>query len=473
MRSTTSCFLTYSAEAAAAIEQLSCARWQGRVAAATAGAADILGLARHVSLGDRIMLHGRRHAATVAEIVSLRGDVAHAMTFAAVSGIGVGTPTTAPMHAALTGLAVSDAWIGRVLDPLGRPLDARARPQGGASLCPVRAAPADATRRARLGPRVSLGVRALDLFATCRQGQRIGLFAGSGIGKSTLLAMLARNVACDVAVIALVGERGREVREFIEDDLAPSGLERSVVVVATSDASPLMRREAAYAAITVAEHYRDSGRNVLFLMDSVTRFCQALREIALSAGEPPASRGYPPTVFAELPRFLERAGPGPDAGDRSGRMTAFFTVLVDGDDFNEPICDAVRGILDGHIILSRQLAGQGHYPAIDILHSVSRLVSAIATPDQREAGRKIRAALAAYRDAEDLIQLGAYVSGSNPALDASIRLRPELQDFLCQDHLLHCPINETLSRLKELSARLDGAGPSGNKAPAVRPPGKA
>ena len=251
-------------------------------------------------------------------------------------------------------LAPCDGWLGRVIDPLGNPVDGRgALPRGDRPL-PVRAGPPDATGRARLGDRLDLGVTALNLFTTCRSGQRLGLFAGSGVGKSTLLSMLARQTACDVAVLALVGERGREVREFLEDDLGPEGLARCVVVTATSDTPPLLRREAAYAAMTVAEHFRDQGKSVLLLMDSVTRFCLALREIGLSVGEPPATRGYPPSVFAELPRLLERAGPGPEREGGAGQITALFTVLVEGDDHNEPIADAVRGILDGHVVLDRR-----------------------------------------------------------------------------------------------------------------------
>jgi flagellum-specific ATP synthase len=262
------------------------------------------------------------------------------MAFGAAEGLGPGGPVHASLPPLSGTLAVADGWVGRVIDPLGRPLDGKGALPCGPAPRPLRAAPPPATARARLGGRISLGVRALDLFATCRQGQRLGLFAGSGIGKSTLLAMLARQAACDVVVLALVGERGREVREFLEDDLGADGLARSVVVVATSDMPPLMRREAACAAMTVAEHFRDTGRHVLLLMDSVTRYCLALREIALSAGEPPATRGYPPSVFAELPRLLERAGPGPSSG--GGSITAMFTVLVEGDDHNEPVADAVR-----------------------------------------------------------------------------------------------------------------------------------
>jgi flagellum-specific ATP synthase len=300
----------------------------------------------------------------------------------------------------------------------------------------VRAPPPPATARARLGPRLDLGMRVLNTFATCREGQRLGLFAGSGVGKSTMLSMLARHTAADVAVLALVGERGREVREFIEDDLGAAGLARSVVVVATSDTPPLMRREAAYAAMTVAEHFRDQGRSVLLLMDSVTRFCLALREIGLAAGEPPATRGYPPSVFAELPRLLERAGPGleppPRSGARAGMITALFTVLVEGDDHNEPVADAVRGILDGHVVLDRRIGEAGRYPAVDVLRSLSRAVPGCNDPEENALTRRARGILALHADMADLVRLGAYRAGSDPAVDEAIALAPRIEAMLRQ-----------------------------------------
>jgi FliI/YscN family ATPase len=294
------------------------------------------------------------------------------------------------------------------------------------------------------------GVRAIDALLPCGKGQRVGIFGGSGVGKSTLLGSMSRHNSADVTVIAMIGERNREVRGFLENELGPEGRRRSVVVCATSDRPAPLRVRACFVALAVAEYFRDQGASVLLVMDSVTRLAMAQREIGLAAGEPPSQKGYTPSVFHLLPKVLERAG-----NFRRGSITAFFTVLVEGDDFNEPVCDAVRGILDGHFILSRQLAGQGHYPAIDILHSVSRLTSAIATPGQQGAARRLRQALAAYRDSEDLIQLGAYVAGSNPALDASIRLRPELLEFLRQDHRERADAGETLRRLEELSRRLE------------------
>ncbi|HTW28794.1 MAG TPA: FliI/YscN family ATPase, partial [Acetobacteraceae bacterium] len=355
-------------------------------------------------------------------------------------------------------LAVSDRWLGRVIDPVGRPMDGRGPLPPGSEPRPVRAAPPDATTRARLGERLDLGVRVLNGFATCRQGQRLGLFAGSGVGKSTLLSMLARYTQCDVAVLALVGERGREVREFLEDDLGPEGLARSVVVVATSDSSPLMRREAAYTAMTVAEHFRDQGKSVLLLMDSVTRFCTALREIGLSVGEPPATRGYPPSVFAELPRLLERAGPGPLLPDGSaGHITAFFTVLVEGDDHNEPVADAVRGILDGHVVMDRRIGEAGRYPAVDVLRSLSRTVPGCLTPAETELVRHARAVLAVHAEMADLVRLGAYAPGTDPKVDEAIRVVPRIEAVLRQGRGETTDLSGTFAALRE--ALQGGAAP--------------
>jgi flagellum-specific ATP synthase len=274
------------------------------------------------------------------------------------------------------------------------------------------------------------------------------LFAGSGVGKSTLLSMLARRTDCDVAVLALVGERGREVREFLEDDLGAEGLARSVVVVATSDSPPLMRREAAYAAMTVAEHFRDQGKRVLLLMDSVTRYCLALREIGLSTGEPPATRGYPPSVFAELPRLLERAGPGPEGNP--GSITAFFTVLVEGDDHNEPIADAVRGILDGHVVLDRRIAEGGRYPAIDILRSLSRSVPGCNGAEENALARRARGILALHADVADIVRLGGHRPGVDPAVDEAIRLAPAIEALLRQGREEATSIEDTFAGLAEI-----------------------
>jgi FliI/YscN family ATPase len=305
------------------------------------------------------------------------------------------------------------------------------------------------------------GIRAIDSLLPCGKGQRIGIFGGSGVGKSTLLGCMSRHNSADVTVIAMIGERNREVRGFLEHELGPEGRERSVVVVATSERPAPLRVRACFVALAVAEYFRDQGASVLFVMDSVTRLAMAQREIGLAAGEPPSQKGYTPSVFNLLPKILERAG-----NFRRGSITGFFAVLVEGDDLNEPISDALRAILDGHIVLSRQLASQGHYPAIDILQSVSRLTNQISTREQAEAGRRMREALAAYRDAEDLIQLGAYVSGANTVLDASVRMRPELLEFLRQDQAAESPREESMARLVDLAGRLE------QPAAALAPPAK-
>jgi flagellum-specific ATP synthase len=450
-----------SAAALAALHDLPAVRLEGRVAGVSGLAVEVGGLSHHLSVGDRIALLSRHGHDVPAEIVGFRGGLAQAMTYGPAEGLGPGSaalaalPTAGAAHGAA--LAVSDGWIGRIIDPLGRPLDGRGKLPHGPAPMPVRAPPPPATRRARLGERLDLGVRVLNTFATCRRGQRLGLFAASGVGKSTLLAMLARHTACDVAVLALVGERGREVREFVEDDLGPAGLARAVVVVATSDTPPLLRREAAYAAVTVAEYFRDQGKSVLLLMDSVTRFCLALREIGLSAGEPPATRGYPPSVFAELPRMLERTGPGPEGTGRpAGHITALFTVLVEGDDHNEPVADAVRGLLDGHVILDRRIGEGGRYPAVDVLRSLSRAVPGCNSDAENALTRRARAILALHADMADLVRLGAYRAGTDPAVDEAIALAPRLEAMLRQGREERTSLADSFAGLR---AAIDG-GPA-------------
>jgi FliI/YscN family ATPase len=353
--------------------------------------------------------------------------------------------------------------LGRVIDGFGKPMDGGGRLEATAAYSLYGQATNPLSREHITQPLVT-GIRAIDSLLPCGKGQRIGIFGGSGVGKSMLLGSMSRHSSADVTVIGMIGERNREVRGFLENELGPEGRKRSVVVCATSERPAPLRVRACFVALAVAEYFRDQGASVLLVMDSVTRLAMAQREIGLAAGEPPSQKGYTPSVFNLLPKILERAG-----NFRKGSITGFFTVLVEGDDFNEPICDAVRAILDGHIILSRQLAAQGHYPAIDILNSVSRLTSAIATPRQKEAARDLRSALSCYRDAEDLIQLGAYVAGSNPELDASIRLRSELNAFLRQDHMAKAPIGETLARMDQLARALT-AKPA---VPAAAPQAKA
>ena len=430
-------------------------RLEGRVRGISGLRVELEQLSSRISVGDRLTLRPRCGGDVPVEVVGFRGGVVQASAFAGTEGLGPGS--VAWMKASQPKgvfsqavLPVGDGWIGRVIDPLGRPLDGKGALPRGRSMRPIRASPPDATRRARLGPRIDLGVRALDLFATCREGQRLGLFAGSGVGKSTLLSMLARHARCDVAVLALVGERGREVREFIEDDLGAEGLARSVVVIATSDQPPLMRREAAYAAMTIAEHFRDQGKSVLLMMDSVTRFCLALREIGLSAGEPPATRGYPPSVFAELPRLLERAGPGPEHHGKAGHITGLFTVLVEGDDHNEPVADAVRGILDGHVILDRRIGEGGRYPAIDIQRSLSRTVPGCLAGDEAALVSRARGLLAVQAEMADLVRLGAYKPGSDARVDEALRLVPKLEALLRQGRHEFSSLNESFTHLRDI-----------------------
>src|ERR1700676_2282784 len=334
--------------------------------------------------------------------------------------------------------------LGRVIDGFGKPLDGLG-PIGAKELYDLYAAAPGPLEREPIGETLTTGIRVIDSLLTCGKGQRIGIFGGSGVGKSTLLGAMSRYSSADVSVIALVGERNREVRDFIEHDLGPDGLKRSVLVVSTSDRPAPLRIRAAFVALAVAEYFRDQGRDVLLVMDSVTRLAMAQREIGLAAGEPPSQKGYTPSVFNLLPRVFERAGKF-----RKGSITGFFTVLVEGDDFNEPIADAVRAILDGHIVLSRDLGAAGHYPAIDILNSVSRLASDLSAARQKDAMMKLRESMAAYRRTEDLINLGAYVSGANPKVDAAVRVRSNLEAFLRQAPDARVPLPEPLLRMADL-----------------------
>ena len=363
----------------------------------------------------------------LAEIVGFRGELAVLLACEESQAVYPGAKVFIQTEPAV--LYPSDKWLGRVVDPFGLPMDGGPELPHGPYAKPVDAPPPSAHTRSRIEERLHLGVRVMDLFTPCGQGQRLGLFAGSGVGKSTLMGMLAKGADADVIVIGLIGERGREVREFVEDALGPEGLARSVIVTATSDAPAPARKRAAMSALAVAEYFRDQGRQVLCLLDSVTRFAMAQREIGLAAGEPPTTRGYTPSVFAELPKLLERAGPGKQG---SGAITGLFTVLVDGDDHNEPVADAVRGILDGHIVMSRHIGERGRYPAVDILKSLSRLASQLHGPDEAELVRNVRRLISTYSDMEELIRIGAYAPGADPETDRAIRLNEGLNEFLTQ-----------------------------------------
>lgn len=397
----------------------------------------------NVGLGELCLLQSERDSFEVmAEVVGFRGERVLLMPLGETAGLHAGCPVTACDRPPMP--QPGPALLGRVFDALGRPFD-------GFGPVPLHRAaagnarPPHPLRRQRIKDVFPTGVRAVDVFTPFGRGQRLGLFAGSGVGKSTLLGMIARSAAADVVVIGLVGERGREVREFLEKDLGPEGLARSVVVVATSDTPAPLRLRAATTATAIAEGYRDAGQNVLLLMDSVTRFAMAQREIGLAIGEPPATRGYTPSVFAMLPRLLERAGAG-----EQGAITALYTVLVEGDDMNEPVADTVRGILDGHLVLSRALAHANHYPAIDILESVSRLTRDICSAPEVELAARAREFLALYKRNEDLITVGAYQSGANAELDRAVALHPRLRDFLRQPVHEATPRDAGFTRLQQI-----------------------
>lgn len=376
------------------------------------------------------------------EVVAVGDGVVTCMPYGELRGLRVGHRVTGDERP--PSIPVGESMLGRVIDALGNPLDDRG-PLGTVEAVPIDGTPPHPLRRPRIDTPMSLGVRAWDTLVPAGRGQRVGVFAGSGVGKSTLMGMVARSTAADVNVVALIGERGREVREFVEADLGPEGLARSVIVVATSDTPALTRLRAAFAATRIAEWFRDRGNDVVLMMDSITRFCMAQREIGLSAGEPPTSRGYPPSVFTLLPRLLERAGTA-----ERGSITGLYTVLVDGDDHNEPVADAVRSILDGHVVLSRRLAHANHYPAIDALASVSRVASTVTTPGQRAASGELRRLLAAHAEAKDLIEIGAYVPGTNPTVDRAVALRDRIDGFLRQSVDDPWPAAQSFAALAEL-----------------------
>lgn len=389
----------------------------------------------------RIFVDGNREQAVMAQVVGFRDKHLLLTPFDSVDGIGIGAVvenTKAPLT-----IPVGEALLGHTLDGIGRPTDVDELYLSAEY--PVDTTPPEPMDREIISDVLPLGVKAVDGLITVGKGQRIGIFAGSGVGKSTLMGMFARNTKADINVIALIGERGREVREFIERDLGPEGMKRSVVVVATSDKPASIRKCAAKTATAVAEYFRDQGKDVLLMMDSLTRFSMAQREIGLAAGEPPVTRGYPPSVYSEMPKLLERAG-----NSDKGSITGLYTVLVDGDDFNEPITDTARGILDGHIVLSRKLAQMNHYPAIDVLASISRVMSAIATKEHKQMAGKLKNVMATYQEAEDLINIGAYKTGSNKQIDYAISKIDQVNDFLCQSTEDKYDFDEIVGALKQM-----------------------
>jgi flagellum-specific ATP synthase len=416
----------------------------GRVVGVRGLMVEVAGPIHAMSVGSRMIIEPGHARSIPCEVVGFANANALLLPFAPLEGVRRGC--RAIVSGVPGAVRPSQGWLGRVVNGMGEPIDGKGALQLGGSPSPFRNTPPPAHARRRVGEPLDLGVRALNTFLTCCRGQRMGIFAGSGVGKSVLLSMLARNVAADVCVIGLIGERGREVQEFLQDDLGDAGLARSVVVVSTSDEPALMRRQAAYLTLAIAEFFRDEGKDVLVLMDSVTRFAMAQREIGLSAGEPPTAKGYTPTVFTELPRLLERAGPGTDAGT----ITGIFTVLVDGDDHNEPVADAVRGILDGHVVMERAIAERGRYPAINVLKSISRTMPRAADPAFLPAITRARQVMATYADMEELIRLGAYRPGSSPEVDEAIGLHAPLEAFLAQGKGESTRLQEGYERLERI-----------------------
>ncbi len=434
----------------AAVERIDPLTVSGRVAAVNGLLIEARGGLTRLAVGARAEIERRADKPLAAEVVGFRETRALLMPFGPVEGVAPGAEIRIePMGSAVR---PTTAWLGRIIDAFGEPIDGKGPLPQGIVPYALRAAPPAAHARGRVGARLDLGVRSMNVFTTCCRGQRLGVFAGSGVGKSVLLSMLAKEADCDAVVVGLIGERGREVREFIEETLGEEGLKRAIVVVATSDEPALKRRQAAYMTLAIAEFLRDQDLEVLCLMDSVTRFAMAQREIGLAAGEPPTTKGYTPTVFTELPKLLERAGPGPvrPDGTTAAPITGLFTVLVDGDDHNEPIADAVRGILDGHIVMERAIAERGRFPAINVLKSISRTMPGCHAPNEREIVKLARQSLSAYANMEELIRIGAYRAGADPQVDRAIQLNPALEAFLAQDKDESSTIDESFEALSQI-----------------------
>lgn len=431
------------------VDDVSAVEIFGRVCGVRGLLVEVAGPLHEMNVGTRLSVESggaRGHEQNVlCEVVGFEGNHAVCLPFSSLEGVRLGCPARILDRQA--SIKPDGSWLGRVVNALGEPIDAKGDLRKGDTSYPLRQNPPPAHKRGRVGGPLDVGVRAINTFTTCCLGQRMGIFAGSGVGKSVLLSMLTRNSDADIIIVGLVGERGREVKEFIEDDLGEEGLARAIVVVATSDESALMRRQAAFMTLALSEYFRDQGKNVLCLMDSVTRFAQAQREIGLSAGEPPTSRGYTPTVFTELPKLLERAGPGIED---QGSITGLFTVLVEGDNHNEPVADAVRGILDGHIVMERAIAERGRYPAINVLKSVSRTMPDCVPEENRPFLIEAKNYMATYTDMEELIRLGAYRKGSTPDVDRAIELNPALEGFLRQGKNEQTSFTESFQALEAI-----------------------
>lgn len=419
---------------------------------------EIAGFGNNLSIGSMVTLCPEARDGTIryvpCEVVGFKDKRALLMPFGTLEGIGLGCK--AEINDTQPFICPDESWLGRVVDALGRPLDGKGPLQVGEEPIPYRNKPPAAHQRQRMGGKLDLGVRAVNTFLSTCKGQRMGIFAGSGVGKSVLLSMMARYTEAEISVIGLVGERGREVQEFIEDDLGPEGLARSVVIVATGDEPPLMRRQAAFLTLAVSEYFRNRGRNVLCMIDSVTRFAMALREIGLSTGEPPTTKGYPPTTFSEMARLLERAGPGTA---NQGTITAIFTVLVEGDDHNEPVSDSVRGIIDGHIVMDRAIADRGRYPAIDVLKSVSRAMPQCLDEQQWVIVQRAKELITTYEDMAELIRLGAYRKGSDAKVDEAIQYYDAINAYLAQNKDEQTSIDEGFALLAQILGMPYGTSP--------------
>jgi flagellum-specific ATP synthase len=420
----------------------------GRVKTVQGLLIEVVGPVRELRVGGRVEIETTNGAMLLTEIIGFRDGHALCLPFGPLTGVRLGCK--AVFKRSDGAVYPSDAWLGRVINADGEPIDGKGPIARGVEAYPLKQVPLPAHQRARVGAPMDLGVRALNTFTTLCEGQRMGIFAGSGVGKSVLMSMLVRNAAADVAIVGLIGERGREVQEFITEYLGEMGLKRAIVIVATSDEAALMRRQAAYLTLTLAEYFRDQGKRVLCMMDSLTRFAMAQREIGLAIGEPPTAKGYPPTVFTELPRLLERAGPGLV---NSGSVTGLFTVLVEGDDHNEPIADAVRGILDGHIVMERGIAERGRYPAVNVLRSISRTMPGCVPVPVRPTLQKAREFMSVFADMEELIRLGAYRKGSDPQVDRAIALYPALEAFLGQQREERTSIADGYTMLDAILAK--------------------
>ncbi len=436
----------------------------GRVAGVVGMMVEVEGVEGSFSIGDHCHIVARGGKIIACEVVGFKDDRALLMPFGPLVGVGLGCKVEVGSSEPV--IYPHEGWLGRVVNAFGEPIDGKGPLASGKVGYPVQNQPPPAQMRRRVSGKINLGIRAMNAFLTVCKGQRMGIFSGSGVGKSSLLSMMARHTSAEVSIIGMIGERGREAREFIEDDLGEEGMKRSVVVVATSDEPPLVRRQAAYTTLAVAEYFRDQNRDVLCLMDSITRFAMAQREIALSVGEPPASKGYTPSVFSELPRLLERAGPGIEG---QGTITGLFTVLVEGDDHNEPVADAVRGIIDGHVVLDRAIAERGHHPAINILKSISRTMPDCNTEQENALVDRAKKLMASYEDMAELIRLGAYRSGTDPAIDEAIHYHAGLDEFLAQGKSEHTDLAQSYAMLAKVLDMPDPALPPRAPAPQAAP----